>query len=158
MRYLSFLAAVLASAPAYAAEFTHKIELPPGFAERWQAPRPFKSVILGDPDIVDAIQGQTNRELIIITKPDGGTTNIVLNDENGEQVANVLVTNPAIPTIQYPLARSVVTGRLQLYRNMTKQSGDKGMGDADSISVTRNKDGSTSTWKNWTTPPKPPTP
>ena len=98
MRYLSFLAAVLASAPACAAEFTHTIELRPGFAERWQAPRPFKNVIVGNPDIVDTVQGQTNQELIIITKPDGGTTNIVLSDENGEQVANLLVTTTA-PTI-----------------------------------------------------------
>ena len=116
MRYLSFLAAVLASAPACAAEFTHTIELRPGLVERWQAPRPFKSVILGDPDIVDAIQGQTNRELIIITKPDGGTTNIALIDENGAQVANVLVINPAV---QYLPARSAETG-MQVYRNEDK--------------------------------------
>jgi Flp pilus assembly secretin CpaC len=117
MRYLSFLAAVLASAPACAAEFTDTIELRPGFTERWQAPRPFKSVILGNPDIVDIVQGQTNQELIIITKPDGGTTNIALIDENGEKVANVLVINPAP---QYQPARSAETGRLQVYRNDDK--------------------------------------
>jgi Pilus formation protein N terminal region len=117
MRYLSFLAVVLASAPACAAEFTHTIELRPGFTERWQAPRPFKSVILGNPDIVDTVPGRTNRELTIITKPDGGSTNIALIDENGEQVANVLVTNPAP---QYQPARSTETGRLQFYRNDDK--------------------------------------
>jgi Pilus formation protein N terminal region len=116
MRYLSFLAAVLASAPACAAEFTHTIELRPGLAERWQAPRPFMSVFIGNTDIVDAIPGH-NQELIIITKPDGGTTNIALIDENGEQVANVLVTNPAP---QYQPARSAETGRLQVYRNDDK--------------------------------------
>ena len=42
MRYLFFFAAVLTSGPACAAEFTDTIELRPGFAERWQAPRPFK--------------------------------------------------------------------------------------------------------------------
>jgi len=116
MRYLSFLAAVLASAPACAAEFTHTIELPPGFTERWQAPRPFNTVILGNPEIVETVQGQTNQELIIIKKPDGGKTNVVLNDENGEQVANVLVTDP---TPEYQPARSAETG-LQLYRNDDK--------------------------------------
>ena len=117
MRYLSFLAAVLASAPACAAAFTHKIELPPGFTQRWQAPRPFKSVILGNPDIVDVVQGQTNQELIISTKPDGGTTNIALIDENGDQVANVLVTQPAP---QYTYVRSAETGTLRAYRNDDK--------------------------------------
>ena len=32
------------------------------------------------------------------------------------------------------------------------------MGDADSITETRYKDGSTSTWKRQSTPPTPPTP
>ena len=116
MRYLSFLAAVLASAPVCAAEFTDTIELRPGFTERWQAPRPFKNVILGNPDVVDVVQGQTNQELIISTKPDGGATNIALIDEHGEQVANVLVTTAP----RYQPARSAVTGRLQVYRNDDK--------------------------------------
>jgi Flp pilus assembly secretin CpaC len=116
MRYLAFLAAVMASAPAYAAEFTHRIELPPGFVERWQAPRPFTNVIIGNPDIVDALPGH-NQELIIMTKPEGGTTNIALLDENGEQVANVLV-NPQHPepAIQYKTVRSAETSTWQLYR------------------------------------------
>jgi putative type II/III system pilus formation protein len=115
MRYLSFLAAVLASAPACAAEPTHTIELRPGLVERWQAPRPFVNVIIGNTDIVDALPGN-NQELIIMTKPDGGSTNIALIDENGEQVANVLVINPAI---QYLPARSAETG-MQVYRNEDK--------------------------------------
>jgi hypothetical protein len=115
MRYLSFLAAVLASVPACATEYTHTIELRPGLVERWQAPRPFMNVIIGNTDIVDALPGN-NQELIIMTKPDGGTTNIALIDENGEQVANVLVINPAI---QYLPARSAETG-MQVYRNEDK--------------------------------------
>jgi hypothetical protein len=114
MRYLSLLAAILASTPAYAAEFTHQLELPPGFAERWQAPRPFKDVIPGNTAIVDVVQGQTNLELIIITKPEGGTTNVVLLDEYGEKVANLLITNP---TIRYLSARSAETGTWEVYRN-----------------------------------------
>jgi hypothetical protein len=35
---------------------------------------------------------------------------------------------------------------------------DKGMGDADSLSVTRYRDGSTTSSKSWSTPPTPPTP
>jgi putative type II/III system pilus formation protein len=115
MRYLSFLAAVLASAPACAAEFTHTIEVPPGFVQRWHAPRPFTNVIIGNTDIVDALPGH-NQELIIMTKPEGGTTNIALIDENGEQVANVLVTQPAQPAIKYKTVRSAETGTFQVYR------------------------------------------
>jgi Pilus formation protein N terminal region len=115
MRYLAFLAAVLASTPACAAESTDTIELRPGFVERWQAPRPFTNVIVGNPDIVDALPGH-NQELIIMTKPEGGTTNIALLDENGAQVANVLVINPAI---EYLPARSAATG-MHVYRNEDK--------------------------------------
>jgi Flp pilus assembly secretin CpaC len=78
--------------------------------------RPFKNVILGNPDVVDVVQGQTNQELIVSTKPDGGATNIALIDEHGEQVANVLVTTAP----KYQPARSAVTGRLQVYRNDDK--------------------------------------
>jgi Flp pilus assembly secretin CpaC len=115
MRYLAFLAAVLASAPACAAEsseFTDRIELRPGVAERWLAPRAFKAVVPGNPDIVDIVPGQTDREIIIIKKPDSGTTNIVLIDETGKQVANLLVAGLKP---DYEAARSGNTGAL-LYR------------------------------------------
>jgi Flp pilus assembly secretin CpaC len=114
MRYLSFLAAVLVSAPACAADQT--IELRPGFAERWQAPRPFAHVYPGNDKIVKVVQGQTDQELIIIAEPDGGTTNIVLTDNKGEQVANVLVTTAP----RYQPARSAATGGMQLYRDDDK--------------------------------------
>ena len=127
MRYLIFVAAVLASAPAYA-QFTDTIVLSPGFTARWRAPRAFKQVIIGDPDIIDVVQGQTDRQLIITrkrpTKPGGptdaggttdaggGTANILLLDANGDQVANLLVTNPGL---QYELKKSP-NGIWQIYR------------------------------------------
>jgi Flp pilus assembly secretin CpaC len=118
MRYLSFLVALLASAPVCAAEYTHTVELNPGFAERWEAPRPFKNIITGNSHIVDVVQGATDKELLIIAKPgEVGSTNIVLTDENGAQVANVLVTNNSK---HYQLGRSGETGRLQFYRNEEK--------------------------------------
>jgi hypothetical protein len=132
MRYLSLLAAILVSTPVCAAEFTDTIEIPAGFAKRWTAPRPFTEVVIGNPDVVDA-KPETNRELIISMKPEGGSSssssngttrpvdrmrsNIALLDEHGEQVANVLVTNPAT---QYEPARNANTGGLQLYRNDDK--------------------------------------
>jgi Flp pilus assembly secretin CpaC len=115
MRYLSLLAAVLASTAVCAAEFTDTVEIPPGFAKRWSAPRPFTSVIVGNPDIVDA-KAETDTEVMIGAKPDGGTTNIILLND-GEVVANVLVTNPAI---QFQAAQSADTGRWQVYRNDDK--------------------------------------
>src|SRR5262245_23376840 len=105
MRYLLFLVAVLASAPAYA-QSRETIVLPPGFAVTWQAPRPFKDIVPGNPNIVDVVPGATNRQLRIISKPlsdtnPGGDTNILLLDANGDQVANLLVTR-----FRYELARS----------------------------------------------------
>ena len=47
-------------------------------------------------------------------KPKGGTTNFLLLDESGEQVANLLVTNPKI---QYPLAQDFETKTWQVYKN-----------------------------------------
>jgi hypothetical protein len=109
------LAAVFAGAPAYASEYTHSIEIPPGFSARWQAPTAFTSVVPGNPDVAD-ILAISDKEIIITAKPDGGTTNIVLIGEKGDQVANLLVTNP---TIQYQMAQSTIEG-WQIYRNDDK--------------------------------------
>jgi Flp pilus assembly secretin CpaC len=124
MRYLSLLAAILASTPVCAAEFTNTLEMPPGFTERWQAPRPFTSVTIGTPGVVDA-KAETDQTLTI-SKEKKGNTNIVLLDAHGDQVANVLVTDPpgeppnvaraAHPTIQYQVVRSAVTGAWQVYQ------------------------------------------
>jgi Flp pilus assembly secretin CpaC len=122
MRYLSLLAAILASTPVCATEFTDTLEIPPGFAKLWAAPRPFTDVMIGNPEIVDA-KAETNQALVIsMKKPEGGATNIVLLDGHGEQIANVLVTNPREPAvvrtrpIQYQAARSAETGAWQVFR------------------------------------------
>jgi len=39
-------------------------------------------------------RGEATKKREISQKPDGGTTNILLTDENGKQVANVLVSCP----------------------------------------------------------------
>jgi Flp pilus assembly secretin CpaC len=114
MRYLSLLAAMLASTPVCAAELTDTIKLRPGFALQWQAPGPFKAIALGNPDVVDVRPGQTDKEIVITMKPDGGTTNIILTDKDGNQVANLRVTNPGP---QYQIVQSAETGAWQVYRN-----------------------------------------
>jgi hypothetical protein len=116
MRYLSLLAAILASTPVWADELTHTLELQPGFTERWQAPGPFKEITPGNPAVVD-VRPLSSQEIMITMKPEGGTTNIILTDEGGKQVANLRVTNPGP---QYQIARSAETGGWQVYRNDDK--------------------------------------
>src|SRR5262245_7166599 len=123
MKYLSLLVIILAGTPAYALEFTEaQIEIPPGFTVRWPDPqrpdpqRPpvkFKTIIPGNTDVADALPAGEDK-LVIFMKPNGGTTNFLLLDESGEQVGNLLVTNPKI---QYPLAQDSRTKTWQVYRN-----------------------------------------
>jgi Pilus formation protein N terminal region len=114
MKYLSLLVIILAGTPAYALEFTEpQIEIPPGFSVRWPAPRTFKTVITGNPEVADTLPAGDDK-LVIMMKPDGGTTNFLLLDENGEQVVNLLVTTPKI---QYPLAQDSRTKTWQVYKN-----------------------------------------
>jgi hypothetical protein len=120
MRYLTLLAAVMISAPACATEaFTHRIELLPGFATRWEAPAPFSKVVVGS-DAVEVTPGETNTQIFITKKPDGGTTNIVLNDANGNLVANLLVAEnhywPARSVSPLAVSSRLGTTGMVLYR------------------------------------------
>jgi hypothetical protein len=72
-------------------EFTHTIEMEPGFAARWTAPRPFASIIIGDSKVADAIPGQIDR-VVVITSKTAGQTNLLMVDDKGEQVANLFVS------------------------------------------------------------------
>jgi len=76
------------------AKYTEVLNVPPGFVKHWIAPKPFGAVIPGNPDVIDVMVGNTDRELVFMVKPGGGETNILLLDNNGEQVANLLVVNP----------------------------------------------------------------
>ena len=72
------------------------LEVPPGFVQHWTAPRPFTRVVPGTPEVVEIISaGATDRELVFTLKPEGGQTNILLLNDDGEQVANLLVINPS---------------------------------------------------------------
>jgi len=118
MKYLSLLVTILAGTPAYALErYTESIEIPQGFSLRWpdhgQRAPAFKTVIPGNTDVADAIPAGENK-LVILMKPNGGTTNFLLLDEDNEQVANLLVTTPKI---EYPLAQNSMTKTWQVYRN-----------------------------------------
>jgi len=70
------------------------LEVPPGFVQHWIAPRPFTTVVPGAPDVVEILRG-SGRELVFMLKPEGRQTNILLLNDDGEQVANLLVINPS---------------------------------------------------------------
>jgi hypothetical protein len=72
---------------------THYIAMPPGFSIRYESPRPFASVVSGNTKVAEAVPGQTDRVLVITSKPEvEGQTNFLLVDRNGQEVGNVVVT------------------------------------------------------------------
>ena len=67
--------------------------MPPGFSIRYESPRPFASVVAGNTNIAEAVPGQTDRVLVITSKPEvEGQTNFLLVDGSGQEVGNVVVT------------------------------------------------------------------
>jgi len=82
-----------------AAGYTATLVVPPGFVKHWIAPRPFTTVVPGTADVVEVLRG-SGRELVFMVKPEGGTTNILLLNDDGEQVANLLIINPSAPGIE----------------------------------------------------------
>jgi Pilus formation protein N terminal region len=80
-------------AAAQQVQATHNISMPPGFSIRYESPRPFASVVGGNTKIAEAVPSQTDRVLVITSKPDvEGQTNFLLVDRSGQEVANVVVT------------------------------------------------------------------
>ena len=84
-------------AAAQQVQATHHITMPPGFTIRYELPRPFASVVSGNTNVAEAAPGQTDRVLVITSKPlvEGavaGQTNFLLVDRNGQEVGNVVVT------------------------------------------------------------------
>jgi hypothetical protein len=79
-----------ASAPQ-SVQATHYITMPPGFSIRYESPRPFASVLAGNPKVADAVTGATDRVLVITSKAEG-QTNFLLVDGSGQEVGNVVVT------------------------------------------------------------------
>jgi hypothetical protein len=94
MKKLICLLAFTCVSPVVAQDFTDTLEVPPGFVQHWIAPRSFTSAIPGNADVIDVLP-ITGRELVFTVKPEGGTTNILLLDDKGEQVANLRIVIPA---------------------------------------------------------------
>jgi Pilus formation protein N terminal region len=94
MKKFVCLLAISCASPVLAQDFTATLEVAPGFVEHWTAPRPFTRVVPGTADVIEILSA-VGRELVFTVKPEGGTTNILLLDDNGEQIANLRIIIPA---------------------------------------------------------------
>ena len=144
------------------------IYVTPGSAVHFSTERPFKTAISGDEELLVVHASATNQDLIIVAnQPDGTLTasaNVLMLDDRGKVVENlhVIVTPCGGPhTTVWVLG----PGKNTAYRwcangsyidASAAKSRNKGVGDADSLTETRSKDGSTQTTKQWSTPPTPP--
>jgi hypothetical protein len=83
------------------------IDIYPGHAVQYKAARAIQNVFIGNSEIVDAVPGSTDRDLVIQAKT-GGETNVLLLDDQGMQIANLLVTAT-------PATARVEDGKVRIY-------------------------------------------
>jgi TolA-binding protein len=84
-------------------ETTNSITLTQGHAVSWTAPRPFKTVVPGNSEIADAINGEADNQIIIVAKQKDGFTNFVMLDDKGKQVANLEVRVGTPESVGHPV-------------------------------------------------------
>ena len=90
---VAVVAAVLAAAPAWALTEVKaarpSVNLELGAGSTYAIERPFKTLLVGDPHVVDV---KTQDERTVLLKPLGlGTTNLIFIDENGIVIANLAI-------------------------------------------------------------------
>ena len=140
---------------------------------QWVAPQSFKTVINGNEKLLEVHGGATNRDLVVVANAPEETViasaDLLVIDGNGKVVDTLhVVVSPLQPKPKEDIktVRIVRPGGSTSYLCAdrtcidagARQSGNKSMGDADSITVTRRKDGSTrpgSTSPRRRTPPTP---
>lgn len=66
------------------------ITLRPGFAARWQAPRAFRTASVADASIIEVVPQSDHR--LLLTAKATGSTNVMVLDEQGDLVANLIVS------------------------------------------------------------------
>jgi hypothetical protein len=139
---------------------------------QWVAPQAFKTVINGNEKLLQVHGGTTNRDLVVVANaPEEAIIDsavMLVIDGNGKVVETVRVVSPLRPQPEEDIrtvkimrpggSTTYLCANYDCINASAGQSGNKSMGDADSISVTRRKDGSTETHKFYRTPPTPPTP
>jgi hypothetical protein len=167
-RILLAAAAVLA---VTAAQAETVIYVTPGSAVQWVAPQPFKTVTNGNEKLLQVRGGTTNRDLVVVANAPEETiidsADLLVIDGNGK-VVDILrvVVSPLRPqpeedirtvTIMRPGGSTSYICANYTCIDASAKSGNNG--DADIVTKTTYKDGSTSTWKRQSTPPTtPPTP
>ena len=146
---------------------TKTIYVLPSTTVHYQTKAPFKTVISGDEELLVVHPGATDQDLLIVaTQPDGTFTasaNVVMIDGEGRLVEDlrVIVTPFEGPSATVRVHQWSGKTATYLCNNFCVEASagkarDKGMGDADSLTVTRYRDGSTTTSKSWSTPPTSP--
>jgi hypothetical protein len=167
-RILLVAAAVLAVTAAQAETI---IYVTPGSAVQWVAPQSFKTVINGNEKLLQVSGGATNRDLIVVAKVPEDTiidsADVLVMDGNGKVVDTLrVVVSPLRPKPEEDIRTVEILGPggSTTYLCVANQpcinasAKSKGTGDADVVTKTTYKDGSTSTWKRESTPPTAPTP
>ena len=145
-----------------AAQAETVVYVTPGSAVQWVAPQAFKTVINGNEKLLQVHGGATNRDLKeVANEPEEtimASADLLVLDGNGKVVETVrVVVSPLRPqpeedarTVKDALrpggSTSYICANNTCIDASPKQSGNK-MGDADTVSVTRNRDGSTGTWR-----------
>jgi hypothetical protein len=160
---------LLAAAAIMIATVAHAetIYVTPGSAVLYSTKRPFKTAISGDEKLLVVHPGATDQDLMIVAnKPDGTLTasaNVLMIDDQGKVVESLRVEvtpfdGPAQSWTLYNGQKNTTyfCANHSCIDTSSAESRKKGMGDADSLTETHNKDGSTETSKHWSTPPPPP--
>jgi hypothetical protein len=137
----------------------------PGSVVPWHAKGQFKTAINGDEKLLVVHASETNQDIIIVAnKPPEGTliasADVLVLDDQGKVVDNltVVVTPFGGPS---RAVRFFGSGKTTTYLcadyciNASPTTGPRDMGDADALTVTRFRDGSTTTTKQWSSPPPP---
>jgi hypothetical protein len=139
------------------------IYVTPGSVVHWLTKAPFKTAISGDEGLLVVHPGATDQDLLIsANQPDGtltGNADVVMIDDQGKLVENlhVEVTPFGGPARAVRVLRDGKNTTYLCANNTcldaSAAKSRKGMGDADSVTVTSRRDGSTDTWKHSSTPP-----
>ena len=135
----------------------------PGSVVPWHTKGPFKTAISGDEKLLVVQPTATNQDLIIAAnRPPEGTliasADVLVLDDQGKVVDSlrVVVTPFGGPsqTVRFSGSGKVTTYLCADYCiSATPTGGARDMGDADALTVTRFRDGSTTTTKQWSSPP-----
>jgi hypothetical protein len=90
------IALIVSSGSGFAQAPPSPIETKTGTARVFRFEKPFKSVVIGNPDIIDARTLSDDRTLLLTAKDKAGRTNLILLDDANQTIysADIVVTEP----------------------------------------------------------------